>query len=328
MKKSKRLILLAWAEQSQIDASHLPEAMRLSGVTPSADDWWGFLDTLLLWLGALFIACGVVFFFAYNWDGLGRLTRFAIVEGLLLLALLAVWWLGLERIFGKVALMVAAVLVGVLLALVGQTYQTGADGYELFARWCVLILPWALVTRFAALWMLCLLLLNLAIALYFNVFNRFWGLLIGVEQVLWVLFMINTIALVIWEWMVTGNHQSSQRSARWIIRLLATASGGLITALAIFNILGEVTWGSLVGPSLWLLWVACAYYWYRHIELDVYVLAIGVLSVVAVINTVLGRHLLYVEWDASGLLLMSFSVIALSALGGFWLRGVVREAQT
>ena len=328
MRKSKRLVLLEWAEQSRIDPVHLPEAMRVSDVIPSSDDWRGFLDTLLLWLGALLTGSGVVFFFAYNWDELGRFTRFALVEGLLLVALLAVWRLGLEKLSGKVALMLAAVFVGVLLALVGQTYQTGADTFELFGVWCLLILPWALIAKFDALWIFWLLLLNVAVILYFDTFGGIFGVSFGLEQLFWLLFIINTSALIIWEWLVNKGH-SSRRSVRWITRLLATVSGGLISALAILAIFGNANWISLIGPVVWVVWMTCAYAWYRKVELDVYVLAIGVLSAVTVVNVALGRLL----FDGGlghtgGLLLISLSVIGLSALGAFWLRGVVSEEQS
>ena len=44
-----------------------------------------------------------------------------------------------------------SLLTGALLALSGQVYQTGADTFELFAWWAVLILPWVLVSRFSPL---------------------------------------------------------------------------------------------------------------------------------------------------------------------------------
>ena len=39
---------------------------------------------------------------------------------------------GLDRAFGQVLLIAASVLTGVLLAVIGQVYQTGADVFELF----------------------------------------------------------------------------------------------------------------------------------------------------------------------------------------------------
>ena len=328
MRKSKRLVLLEWAEQSRIDPANLPEAMRVSDVIPSSNDWRGFLDTLLLWLGALLTGSGVVFFFAYNWDELGQFTRFALVEGLLLVALLAVWTLGLEKLSGKVSLMLAVVFVGVLLALVGQTYQTGSDTYELLGVWCLLILPWVLIAKFDALWMFWLLLLNAAVILYYETFGGIFGVSFGVEQMLWLLFVINTSALIVWEWLVNKGH-SSRRSVRWITRLLATVSGGLISALAILAIFSNASLVSLLGLIVWVVWMTCAYFWYRKVGLDVYVLAVGVLSAVTVANVALGRLMLDGGLGhTGGLLFISLSVIGLSALGAFWLRGIVSEEQS
>ena len=329
MKKNKRLQLLEWAEQGYIDPAHLPEALRASGVTPSASEWRSFLDNLLLWLGALLTASGVIFFFAYNWDALSRFTRFALVESVLLLSLLAVWRLGVTHLAGKVALLLAAIFVGALLALVGQTYQTGADTYELFAVWCVLILPWALLARFDALWMLWLLLLNVSIVLYYQTFGGLFYVMLGVEQLLWALFVVNTLALLVWEWLLARG-AALYRSVRWMTRLLATVSGALVGALAVLAIVGSDDWISWLGLPVWCLWMVCAYYWYRKVDVDVYALAIGVLSAIAVFNVALGR-LMFEEVDvdgALGLLVISFSVIALSAKGALWLRDVVREEQS
>lgn len=328
MRKSNRLILLEWAEQSRIDGSKLPQALRLMDAIPSGSDWRRFLDKLLLALGTLLAVSGVIFFFAYNWDEMGRFSRFALVQGLIVLTLAGVWTLGLEKITGKVALLAAGVLVGVLLALVGQTYQTGADTFELFAVWCVLILPWALLSRFDLMWLFCLMLLNVAIVLYYKTFGGFFSVALGIEQMLWLLFVINTVALLVWEWLVHSG-KTPRRSVRWMTRLLATVSGGLITTLAIFEVLGDEPFNLLSGLVGWVVWMTVACYWYRKVELDVYVLAIGVLSLVAVSNVMLSRLLfdsLNMDGSAS-FLLVSLSVIGVSALGAVWLKRVVSEAE-
>jgi len=328
MRNNNRLILLEWAEQSRVDASKLPQAMQLGNVTPTSGDWRSFLDLLLLGLGGLLTVSGVIFFFAYNWDEIGRLSRFLLVQGLIIVTLAGVWYLGLEKITGKAALLGAGILVGVLLALVGQTYQTGADTYELFGVWCVLILPWAYLSRFDLMWLFCLLLLNVTVILYYRTFGGFFSVVLGIEQMLWVLFVINTGALLIWEWLVqTGT--SSRRSVRWMTRLLATVSGALMTALAIFAVLGNESFAMLTGLLGWVLWMLIAYYWYRKVGLDVYVLAVGVLSLVAVTNVILSRIL----FESSSLggtgsfLLISLSVISLSALGAVWLKRVTGEGE-
>ena len=329
MRKNSRLILLEWAEQSRIDSAKLPEALRLSNAIPSTNDWRRFIDKMLLALGALLAVSGVIFFFAYNWDDLGRFSRFALVQGLIVLSLIGVWTLGLEKNSGKVALFGAGVLVGVLLALVGQTYQTGADTYELFAVWCLLILPWAFLSRFDLMWLFCLFLFNAAIILYYKTFGGFFSFYLGIKQMLWLLFAINTVTLYVWEWLV---HTGSllRCSVHWVTRLLTTVSGGLVTAIAIFAVWESNILAFILGLLVWVIWMAVAYYWYRKVELDVYVLAIGILSIVVVINVALSR-VLFDEWDLYGsgsFMLMSLSVIGVSALGAVWLKRVVAEAQS
>jgi uncharacterized membrane protein len=125
---------------------------------------WG--QRALLALGAGQFLAGVVFFFAYNWNDLSDLTKFAVVEGALVIAAAGALLVGIDRAFGQMLLVAASVLTGVLLAVIGQVYQTGADLFELFAAWAVLILPWVLVSRSAAHWLLWLCVAETGLALF------------------------------------------------------------------------------------------------------------------------------------------------------------------
>ena len=180
--KATRQTLLDWAEQGKIPPGNLYDALSIAGVLPSRADWRRFLDLLLLWMGTLMVSAGVIFFFAYNWNDLGRFTKFGLSEALIVGALTVVWRFGLEHIAGKAMLLAGSLFVGTLLALIGQTYQTGADTFELFGIWAALILPWALAGRLAALWVLWLALLNVATVLYYQTFGGMFGLLFEPEQ--------------------------------------------------------------------------------------------------------------------------------------------------
>jgi uncharacterized membrane protein len=76
---TRRQILIDWMEQGLIAPENLQRALFVTGVFPSGAGWRRFLDQLLLWLGTLMLAAGVVYFFAYNWNDLGRLTKFGLV---------------------------------------------------------------------------------------------------------------------------------------------------------------------------------------------------------------------------------------------------------
>ena len=81
--KSRRSHVIDWADSGAIRPENLARAMAVAGVTPDAARWQRFVSALLLWLGALLFAAGVIFFFAYNWDALGRFSQFGVVEVLL-----------------------------------------------------------------------------------------------------------------------------------------------------------------------------------------------------------------------------------------------------
>lgn len=115
---------------------------------------WGQAALLALAVGQ--ILAGVVFFFAFNWAELPPFAKLGVVQaGIVLCAAGA--WLGRGRPAAWQALLTsAAVLVGVLLAVFGQIYQTGADAYTLFVGWGLLILPWVALSRALAVWALWL----------------------------------------------------------------------------------------------------------------------------------------------------------------------------
>lgn len=317
---SARRDILDWAEQGLVAPHDLPQALRTGGAYPTEADWRRFVELLLLWLGTVLVAAGVVFFVAHNWDALGRFAKLGLVEALVIAALGVVAWLGLDRAAGKAALLAAVMLVGALLALVGQIYQTGADTFELFAAWGLAILPWAVVGRSAPLWVLWLAIVNLAVTLYYTTFGVLFGLLLGPERLLWVLFAFNTLALVAWE--AIGRGAGSGLAARWAPRLLAAVSGALVTVLAISDVL---SWRDASGWGVvaWLGWLGVAYVVYRRCLRDLFVLAVGVSSAIAVAVTIVARHL--VGHEAGGFLIVALVVIGLSAVGTKWLRAVAAE---
>ena len=312
--------ILQWAEQGRISPHALPTALRLAGVTPTPADWRRFADRLALWLGVIFLAVGVIFFFAFNWNALGRFAKFGLAQALILGVIVACYRFRLESLPGKAALLGTTLLMGALLALVGQTYQTGADTYELFSTWALVVFPWVVVGCFAALWLVWIGLLNLAVLLYYQAFGGLFGVIFGTETLLWALFALNTTALCVWE--LAARHIVWLRE-RWPVRILATASGTLVTALAVWALFEHRSLGA--GALLvYVAWLVAAYSLYRHWLLDVYVLAGGALSVILVVAAFLSKHMLE-HGDAGAFLFIGLVVIALSAASAFWLKRVAME---
>lgn len=120
----------------------------------------------LLVLGASHLLAGIVFFFAYNWDDLSPFAKFGLLQAGLVVSVVAALRLKIESPAGQALLIAASVFTGVLLAVIGQVYQTGADAYELFTAWSVLILPWVIASRSSAHWFLWIVVCLTAFSLY------------------------------------------------------------------------------------------------------------------------------------------------------------------
>jgi uncharacterized membrane protein len=311
--------ILEWAGERRI--TDVRRALSLTGVTPDGAAWVRFASALALWLGAVLLAASVVFFLAYNWDELGRFGKFALVDGLWLAAVVMAVAIGIERAAGKAALLAAALLTGALLALIGQTYQTGADPYELFGVWAALILPWVFAARFAPLWMLTLVLVNLAVTLYFQAFGGMLDIFFGTKAQLWTLAGINTVALIVWEWCARSG--VAWMRERWPARVLLTASGVCMVMVALHATF-EFRKAGPLGFAGYAAWAAAVYFYYRHRMKDLFALAGGVLATIVVVAAFLSRHLLERN-EGGAFLFIGLVVIGLSAAGAWWLKQIAAE---
>ena len=192
-----RNLIIEYIEQGIIPGAKIGDALKSAGIIPDGKSWKTFIDRVLLYIGGLALAFAVMFFIAYNWDDLGKFSKFGMVEALIVLSIVFYCRFGKETAASKVSLLAASICVGVLLALYGQTYQTGADPWQLFFTWSLFILPWAVIGRFPALWILWLALINTSVVLYHQTFTGVFEILLGYRSpMLWQLFIFNTAALL------------------------------------------------------------------------------------------------------------------------------------
>jgi uncharacterized membrane protein len=318
---SKRGRITELIEQGVIPEEKIGEALKAVGAIPSARAWRKFIDQSLLWLGGLFLAAAVLFFIAFNWQDLGRFAKFALVEGLLALAIVVYCRYDARAMAGKVALLGATILLGVLLALYGQTYQTGVDPWQLFFAWALMMLPWAFIGRLPALWIVWLALLNISLILYHRLFQGpFWIFDASGAMICWQVFILNTLALAVWELLSFKRHRMSPR---WPVRLLAMGGGFPITLLVLRAILDHHGTAPAVVP-VWLAWLAAVYFVYRNVQPDLFMLAEGCLSGITVIVVFFGKQLLR-NADAGGFLFLALLVVGLGAGAAFWLNHIHRE---
>lgn len=141
----------------------LARALELAGRRPTADGWYRFARFQLIILGTVLVVVGAIFFIAANWDLFTPKVRIGLAAAAMTVATLAGGWIGLSKLSGRAAALAGGLLFGPLMALVGQVYQTGADAFELFLAWSIVMVGYALATRFAGAW-ICALLLGVVTA--------------------------------------------------------------------------------------------------------------------------------------------------------------------
>jgi len=236
-----------------------------------------------------------------------------------------VLWRGVDAPASKALLLAASLFTGALLALVGQTYQTGADPWELFAVWALCILPWTLLSRLAAQWLLALGLLNLSVLLYYQTFLGFplLGALFSPMAPCWVLLGLNGMALAVWE--LARLRGGDWLKPRWPLQLIGAAVMAIATVLGLWAAI-DAGRESLTEALGWAGCIALVYAVYRRRQRDLFMLAMAALSVVVVVNTWLGRQLVE-SFSDPRILLVSASFLASSTLAARWLQRVAHEAE-
>ena len=310
------------AQLGYLDRQGLEQGLRLTGGIPNRQGWARFLDYSLLVLGALFFTSGLFFFVAYNWEELPRFARFGVLQTAIVLLLIITHWVGLNRLGGKIALTVASLLVGALLAVFGQEYQTGADAYTLFGYWALLIAGWVVISKFDLLWGILLALLNLTLVL-------FWNQVLPGDQYPQPesLFALNAVALIAWEVM---GWRFTWWQHRWLNRLTALVAFGFIlwpTLAVIFSLYDgyyDVPTIHYYGPLIYALFLTAVFLVYSRWQPDLFMLTIAMLSLIIVLTALIGLTLAEVD-DVGSYFITGFSVIVQAGIAVTILRRIAQR---
>lgn len=179
--------------------------------------WRKFLSLLFLGLGISFSTAGIVFFFAYNWAQLHRFAKLGLIEGLVILVFLCLFLIKAGPLVKKTMLVGASVLVGVLWAVFGQVYQTGANAYDFFLVWTLSIAIWSFVSNFSAQWVVFIVLINITLILYSEQVAHEWdGALLSL-----LLFAVNSFFLL--AFLILPRFTPMKEYPSWFTTLLALA---------------------------------------------------------------------------------------------------------
>jgi len=298
-------------------------------------NWRAFAVRWLSVLGGVFLLVGVLFFFAYNWKELHRLTRFAILQGGVLFTAIGAAWLmrphtagstsvNARRLPGEILLVSAAVLTGILIAVYGQAYQTGADAFQNFIGWAALILPWVLVGRSAALWVLWLAILETGIIFFWTQVLGATGAA-GFGLLFLVLGLVSLVAALSRE-ALARRPAFAWLDHRAIRHLLFTAALTWFSFSAVRFIFNDDFRGQAaadaIGSFLFVGTAALAFWWFRLRDYDLGALLVTMLfsATLAVIG--LGRLLFEVSGSNDSVV---WFVMAACTLGIYGAAGVVLQ---
>lgn len=109
-------------------------------------EFLSFLRFQVRLFGTIFCLAGVVFFFAFHWQIVPKFAKFGILFFILLLTTAYTIGSKTESQKKELATFISSVLVGQILFVFGQTYQTGANSFYLFFAWFLFSGPFVLTS--------------------------------------------------------------------------------------------------------------------------------------------------------------------------------------
>ena len=194
---------------------------------PTPAEWRAFAAQLLQAAGLGSLGAGLVFFVAANWQAWGLAGRFGLLEAGLLLCVAAALRQPPPARVGQAALLFATLFTGALLALFGQSYQTGADLYELFFAWALLALPFAVAASSGPVWAAWWVVLDAGLALLCGTLSLdhfFWRFLDGWSRDRAVLLMLPCLANLLGAGLfhALGRTRFAPAAPPWLVHFLLT----------------------------------------------------------------------------------------------------------
>jgi uncharacterized membrane protein len=270
-------------QTQNISAEAWQRGLELADFAPNRLQWRRFLDLLMLGLGAVFLIAGIFFFFAFNWDDMSKWSRFAVVEGAVVIATVMAFIFKLDSWGGRVSLGGAAMLMGLALGVIGQAYQTGADNWQLFQSWAMFITAWVLISRWNIMYLIWMILINLTVFLYWQqAVYRDW------QYLHLSLIGVNLLFLVVWDTLGHYSKIEFLNKGRWILYLFALYMLGHGSVLMINYIFGGNS-GVQFAPIIYPAMIAILIGLYTLMRRDLLMLTFAALSLLVVGVSGIGR---------------------------------------
>jgi uncharacterized membrane protein len=303
--------------------------LDVAAARPTPDEIRPFAVRVLLLAGVLSLAAGVVFFVAANWKEIGVAGRFALAQSVIVVSVGLALWKPPSQPLGRYALLMAFIATGALLALFGQTYQTGADVYELFLTWAVIGLPFVVAGQWAAIYAAWLVVLNVALDLFFSFLPQggwLWVLFSSPSRQSTSVLLLAPAMLNLMLWAFAEHARRtrwSELAPRWIARLALAFAYSFVTWSAVMAVVQSPMKGIdmlalLVGLGLEAGVVAQA----LRMRRDVFPLALTASSLIVISTTALVVHTTFGELNS--LFLLALWLVVSSTVSGRILMPFVR----
>lgn len=304
--------LLQWREQRQLNAEQLQQAGSQYPLQPVTGLWLTQANLILLFGAVVMLSAAVIFFLAHNWPFMHYFTKFALAAGALVLSgIIAVRSAPASQV-QRAVLLCAAILTGALLALIGQTYQTGADIWQLFASWAALIAPLVLLSKSRPCYLLWFVVLELALGRYLSTQSELFWLLASPPMIL-SLALANLLILAFTE---------------FALPRLGVKAHATLVRLAALVVIAPLTYGAAIGTwdnsyqanlLLYLPLTTTLIFWYWRQRCDALILALLAFSLITVATSLLASLLENAD-DFFAMNLLALFIIGTSAAAVIWLK--------
>lgn len=225
MKKLQREDIQILSRYSDLSEKDVSEILN-QNIYNQKPAWEKFLKLIFISLGIGFTVSGIIFFFAYNWAELPKFAKIGLTEALVIATTSLALFLKINNNIRNIILTGASALVGVLFAVFGQIYQTGANAYDFFLAWTIFITLWVIVAEFAPLWLMFIALVNTTLVLYSQQVVKDWDGSI----VTTLLFILNTAVLI--GSLLLSHYKKSVQVPNWFSNILSLA----IVCIATFGV--------------------------------------------------------------------------------------------
>lgn len=301
MKDIQREDIHIISRHSDIDEEGISQILT-ANIYNNRETWQKFLRLFFITLGVGFTVSGIIFFFAYNWADLNKFAKIGLTELLIIATTSVVLLAKTSKTTRNIILTGSSVLVGALFAVHGQIYQTGADAYDFFLGWTLFITLWVIISDFAPLWLLFLLLMNTTFLLYTDQVAKDWSPIF----ICLFLFLLNASAAI--SGIFISESKKDIHVPRWFLNIVSLAAISFATMGIVFGITNEYNpdFPFLIIFTIILFGLGI---WHSLKEKNGFYLAVIPLSLIIIISTLLFEKL---KFEVSFLLVGLFIITSIT----------------